>query len=178
MLSNIGNSPSSGQPVVPAPDSRKEPAASAAQGEKNLEVFQKTTDELHQDMDHLKTRIKTLQKRESVFSDMIHYTFWGGALAGVITTLFVPPVGLGLFAAVGGLILAEGVAKIKTYNKIEKQAIEYKSLETQARQRDETKSLIQGVQADPDSSDSIDVGDGFVVIDGVKLEKNKLFRFL
>ena len=92
--------------------------------------------------------------------------------------LFAPPLGMGLMAATGGLVVTEGIARVKTYNKIEKNAIEYKSLENQVRQRDETKSLAQSIQSDSESSDSISVGDGYVVIDGVRLEKNRIFRLL
>lgn len=156
----------------------KEICPSRTGDDKSLDEFLKSGDDSRQELDAIKSQIKVLQQREGAFSSLLHMTFWGGVLAAAVTTLFAPTAGISLFAATGVLTCVEGVARVKTYNSIEKKAHQYKDLEEKIRQVDETGALARSVVKDQETQDSISIGDGFVVIDGIKLEKNKLFSLV
>jgi hypothetical protein len=147
-------------------------------GSDSVDIFHHRTEALREEMDITKSQLKILQDRFNKSHNISMPAVLGGGMAGALF-MFVPVVGLSIAGA--GIVVGAAalITSEITYKSIEKQAKLYKELETRYHQMQETDELARNVSNPAGSEDSVEIGEEYVVIDGLKLEKNpRLLHFL
>jgi len=171
-------------------------AAKPASLQDIYDSLQNEEKQLNQQIDDLKKRCFTIQeeRKDLVAKSKVPYIFAGGAAAsflGLMATSFIPllPIGIALGATMMVMTIRQHKKEIEldasltrsAYDlqnkdgeraKIQKRAQEIKQKIAQA--ESDVKELVDS--ASTDATELVEVGDEFIIIDGVKLER-KLKKF-